>query len=243
MSIPCPKCGTPLLGKVNRCWKCGTLLEAAETAPPPERFPTIRPGAQLISPALAGTALAGGEALPVVPVEDEEGTSLGSTAKAASSDANAGEGAAPVETVPERVGSPFAGPSRSARAAREVSTPSDSPASVPPPLQAVESPSTTLDRATRQQVSRAGAYGVWALAALALVGFFFTSIGAACVAFLGLTFGMWGLYSDRKTLALAGAAICLALFLFAGFFAATDLYIHAFGRSPWMPPPSPPPGP
>jgi hypothetical protein len=240
MSTPCPKCGTLLLGKVNRCWKCATPLEEAH-APPPEKFPTIRPGAQLVQPSLAAATYGAEEPLPALPVdgsrENEEAlaTPVPPVASAASAETPAD---APAD--PTRVGSPFAaGPSRTANAQRTASSAAASPLSVPAPRYIAENPNATLERATRQQVSRAGAYGVWALATLAFVGMFFTSIGAACVAFLGLTFGMWGLYSDRKALALAGATLCLALFLFSGFFAATDLYIHAFGRSPWTPPPAP----
>lgn len=245
MSTPCPKCGTLLLGKVNRCWKCATPLEEAHS-PAPEKFPTIRPGAQLIQPSLAGAAYGAEEPLAALPIEEanQSGEAAIATAVAPVASAASAEPPADGPADPERVGSPFAaGPSRTANAERTASSGAASPCSVPAPRFASENPNATLERATRQQVSRAGAYGVWALATLAFVGMFFTSIGAACVAFLGLTFGMWGLYSDRKALALAGATLCLALFLFAGFFAATDLYIHAFGRSPWTPPPAPSAGP
>lgn len=243
MSIPCPKCGTLLLGKVNRCWKCASPLEET-SSPPPEKFPTIRPGAQLIQPSLAA-AYASEEPIAAVPVEGTvadgkslPGRAIGSGA-AAISDRS---GEPPAE--PERIGSPFAaGSNRTGNVPRGAASGPAPSSTVPARRLAVENPNATLDRSTRQQVSRAGAYGVWALAMLAFAGMFFTSIGAACVAFLGLTFGMWGLYSDRKGWALAGAAACLALFLFAGFFAATDLYIHAFGRSPWTPPPAPSAGP
>lgn len=235
MSTPCPKCGTLLLGKVNRCWKCATLVEEALPLPA-EKFPTIRPGAQLVQPTLAAATYGIEEPLAALPIDGSPENGGAETATA--------EDSAEASVEPERVGSPFAaGPSRAANPQRSSSSASPSPHSVPAPRQAVENPNATLERATRQQVSRAGAYGVWALAAMAFVGMFFTSIGAACVAFLGLTFGLWGLYSDRKALALAGATLCLGLFLFAGVFAATDLYIHAFGRSPWTAPPAPSAGP
>ncbi|HEV7279677.1 MAG TPA: hypothetical protein VGN57_05640 [Pirellulaceae bacterium] len=239
MSTPCPKCGTLLLGKVNRCWKCGTSVEEA-TAIPVEKFPTIRPGAQIVQSSLAHATYGAEESLVALPVDEMPADGGGNAATAVASPGSSGSAgvAADAPAEPERVGSPFAaGPSRTANGARTASSATASPYSVPAPKHAAENPNATLERATRQQVSRAGAYGVWALATLALVGMFFTSIGAACVAFLGLTFGMWGLYSDRKALALGGATLCLALFLFTGFFAATDLYIHAFGRSPWSSPP------
>lgn len=246
MSTPCPKCGTLLLGKVNRCWKCGTSVEEALAAPAVEKFPTIRPGAQLVQPTLAAATYDLEEALLALPIDEPSVLREGraETAVASAEPETPADVSAEVPAESARIGSPFAaGPSRTASAARIASSAAGSPGSVPPPRHRAENPNATLERTTRQQVSRAGAYGVWALATLALLGMFFTSIGAAVVAFLGLTFGMWGLYSDRKALALGGAALCLALFLFTGFFAATDLYIHAFGRSPWTPPPAPSAGP
>src|SRR4051812_37022332 len=68
MSTPCPKCGTLLLGMVNRCWKCATPLEE-ERPPAPEKFPTIRPGAQLVQPSLAAVRYEADEPLAALAVD------------------------------------------------------------------------------------------------------------------------------------------------------------------------------
>lgn len=44
VSVYCEKCGEPLMGAVNRCWKCGTTFAKVESAPiPPVRRAPVLP--------------------------------------------------------------------------------------------------------------------------------------------------------------------------------------------------------
>jgi hypothetical protein len=49
MSVSCGHCGEPLMGAVNRCWRCGH--EFAQTAEDGRLPPVRRPGVGLVDPA------------------------------------------------------------------------------------------------------------------------------------------------------------------------------------------------
>lgn len=88
----------------------------------------------------------------------------------------------------------------------------------------------------------------WAALVLGIAGFLaaflipwlyigqFVPIAAVIVAFMGLIFGVWGIYSRRRDVAITGSLLCLLLLMAGGFFLIVDFYVFTYGHTPWTAP-------
>jgi hypothetical protein len=130
----------------------------------------------------------------------------------------AAEAVGPVHTAARHIrrGSPFAeasGNDRSGRGGkRALSTPT---------------------RHSSQAASTGGAIAAVLLGMLSLATAYYFPIGALVTALTGLCMGVWGSYSQRKRLAIAGLFFCCLALALAGFFGAVELYTAIHGYSPW----------
>ncbi len=96
-----------------------------------------------------------------------------------------------------------------------------------------------LRRALRTQypagsASRSAAMASVVVGGIALAASFFT-VGGILIGMIGLCMGVWGLYSDRRAVAIAGTVLsCFALAI-ACFHGAVYLYIFIYGMDPFPP--------
>jgi hypothetical protein len=128
---------------------------------------------------------------------------------------------------PIRRGSPFA------ESKQKVDSPSSRGPDRPATAAAHGSPLTT--RYPTHLASAVGALLSFLLGLLSLFIAFAFPTGALITAAAGVGMGCWGLYSERRGLAIAGLlASCIALAV-AGFNAAVDLYTFLHGVPPWQP--------
>lgn len=184
----CPRCGEPLMGAVNRCWKCGLDLRAAtrpgvvttavtsaeplivaELAPEPSPTPLENQSASLIAPTAPQ---------PAPPtIAPAPGQVVGFTA----------------EGLPVRRGSPFA-----------------AGALLLPPQQAPQfgTPAKRVPPTLQQAYASNG--GAIAALVLGTFGIILAPIRfeGAIVGMVGLVMGIWGLYSKRRGWALFGLILC-----------------------------------
>jgi hypothetical protein len=220
MAVYCSKCGEELLGAVNRCWKCGTPFVAPPVSaevPPVRRSPVVLGAAPAAHTAAAG-----------------EASSLAAEIVGTSSTAQAANGQPPgVPTVSaaamptRRRGSPFADSHSAGRTG-------PTPVTVIQPARPYRPP---IDYA-RPSAATGGAVASLILGILSLCGSYYIPLGALVAALLGIGMGLWGLYSERRGLAIAGLLLCCITLAVAGFFGAIDLYTLINGRRPWEPDPS-----
>ncbi len=96
-----------------------------------------------------------------------------------------------------------------------------------------------LRRALRTQypggsAARGAAMASVVVGGIALAASFFT-VGGILISVVGLCMGVWGLYSDRRAVAIAGTVLsCFALAI-ACFHGAVYLYIFIYGIDPFAP--------
>jgi len=207
----CPRCAEPLLGAVNRCWKCGLDLRAQ-----------TQPGAPITSV---------GAAEPLVVAE------LASEGTATSQETSAAPVAIPAqrlqpyapepgqivgftpEGLPVRRGSPFV-----------------AGALLLPPQQAPEfgKPAAARRKPTpyQSQASWGGAVAAIVLGIFGIVIAPFRFEGAI-VGLLGLVMGIWGLYSQRRGWALFGLILC-CLAIGVGMYTGAFWLFQAINNAkPW----------
>jgi hypothetical protein len=227
MKARCENCGEELLGAVNRCWRCGAGVASAVTVdlPPvrraPPNLPTPKPATGEDAGAVPTADLPVDEDLtPVAESALTDSPTDGSPGLAARSPSTVfGE---PDEVVPlamlrDSAGSNPAQPEVPASAAERLRTGSMSPA-----------------RSTHYS-SIAGAIASLALGGMSLLLSYFTTL-ALIPAAMGVAMGIWGLYSTRRAMALAGIVLCSLVLLISGFRGIVDLYEYRYGHSPWDPP-------
>jgi hypothetical protein len=73
------------------------------------------------------------------------------------------------------------------------------------------------------------------LGSLSLFMAFVFPAGALITAAAGVGMGCWGLYSERRRVAIAGLLVSCIAMATAGFNAAVDLYTALHGVPPWQP--------
>ena len=201
----CPQCGEPLMGAVNRCWKCGLDLRAESRPgmPPVSRTahePLIvaelveeKPPSPLIAPPVPDPTEPGvGVETPVL----EFGPS-GSLLRRGSPFA-AGSLLLPPQTSPE-----FGGATRK----------------MPPSLQ-------------QAYASNGGAIAALVLGIFGIILAPMRFEGAI-VGAIGMGMGLWGLYSQRRGWALVGLIICclaIAIGMYTGVF---WLFQYTKQANPW----------
>lgn len=85
----------------------------------------------------------------------------------------------------------------------------------------------------RSSAATGGAVAALLLGVFGLCGSYYVPAGALVTAILGIGMGLWGVYSDRRGLAIAGLLLCCLTLAIAGFFGAIELFVFVNGRHPW----------
>lgn len=245
MAVRCSHCGEELMGSVNRCWKCGqqfTSRPGPSGMPPVRRspvaiaatteLPSVSPGSSTGTPPAPTAPGASNSSVPapapgtfraelVAPQQASatdlpapSGTSTDSGARVQS---GAGDTDSPARV--RRVGSPFAA-SNGAGAKPLFYEPPP-----PPPMY------------PRNVAAVGGAIGALVLGILSLIGCFFTN-AALITGILGLVMGVWGLYSTRRGVAVAGLLVCFLAMSISSFNGAVELYVRMYGEHPFKPKPT-----
>lgn len=229
MKVNCENCGEELLGAVNRCWRCGTVVASAAVEvdlPPIRRTPPVRDGQMVATD--DDTTGAG---------EDAEQRAGDATPDAAElSTSNAGTDQPPVvpngtmpavsetadEVIPvaELRGRPNSDANRS-------TTPPSPTSSV-----VVGRGPRTAPSHPAQSANAGGAIASLCLGGVSFLFSYFTPL-ALVPAVVGLAMGIWGMYSTRRGMAFAGAALCCIALAISGFNGLVDLYTFQYGHAPW----------
>jgi hypothetical protein len=209
MTVQCAKCGEELMGSVNRCWRCGQEFVARSgdaSLPPIRRSPLVKATVDVWVAELS-------EAIPTtidVPVVTNV---IGNNQPTSANQA----------TKSVRRGSPFAD--------RGTAT-----------LQTIKPESVrrehdaTIDREARYQKNggaAAGAVLAIPLGLISLLAAFLFPLAGFPLALLGLGFGVWGLNSRGRALAVAGLLICCLSLAIATFYGSVEIYTNVYGVTPW----------
>lgn len=80
-----------------------------------------------------------------------------------------------------------------------------------------------------------GAIASVVLGVMALVATRLITPGALLISILGVGMGVWGLYSDRRGLAILGLALCCIAMAISGFLIVVQLYTLVYGYDPFEP--------
>lgn len=213
MAVKCSNCGEELLGAVNRCWKCGSAFVAppmSANVPPVRRAPIM----VLYPPSES----AGAETEIVLAQDGVEVVS------ATTAEGGASKPPLPGALPARRRGSPFADDHTAKLRANR-------------PPAALARPPTRRSQAqvdyARNSAATGGAIAALLLGIFGMCGSYYVPAGALVTAVLGIGMGLWGLYSDRRGLAIAGLLLCCLTLAMAGFFGAIELYVFINGRNPW----------
>ena len=204
MPVTCSQCGEELLGAVNCCWKCGTKFALR---PEMDGRPPFR------RPPMAETAAVAPPA-EVVTVAEASG-----------------------EAVPTNIrrGSPFIAAAQWSPAPRTSNGPENPTAAARVTQATSAQPSAdSADRYSEHVVSIVAAVLSVVLGLASVVLCFYFPIGALAVAVVGLAMGVWGLYSDRRGVAVIGVILCCIALSFGGFRSVVQLYTNIYGISPWQ---------
>ncbi|MCA9164050.1 MAG: hypothetical protein KDA62_13770 [Planctomycetales bacterium] len=253
MAVRCAKCNEELLGAVNRCWRCGTPFASRggdvnepplrRRPPVPETFAAamiVAEPADVESRTVSdGAGSDGGvrvdenvrvaeAASSVVAESSGSADNSGTTGSASRSETATSTTATPNSAnrkTPIRRGSPFAA---------NVEAALHSSAAWSEPQRGANDRhrrSTLVPQYPQRSAAQGGAIAAFVVGWLAF-GFSFFTIAALIVSLLGLALGIWGLYSDRRGMALIGIFLCCIAIAIAGFRGAVDLYIMLYQVNP-----------
>lgn len=205
----CPHCNDELLGSVNRCWRCGQRVT------PPD-FTRLVLAEEVTAPTAAELA---------VVVEPEVASAVVQVALTADDLALASL------KEPPRRGSPFAFDTvLSGRPPQEPYLGNgpyqrEAKAALPPVL----GPSAALPTQYRQNQGAIGGVVASLLLGLASLAILPFSIFGFVTALIGVACGVWGMFHERKGVAISGLLLCcLAL--------AISLYLMGFMLYDWLNP-------
>ena len=251
MAVSCAICGEELLGSVNRCWKCGNFVTShpGDATQPPVRTDQQAPA---VPSGLDGT----GRAFEGASVENENAAN-NIAEQAASADpggeggiaesqsemadtqgmAEAGSGSALTAELVDDVAAPttpeihFPGddlpnsdrPSRESLDTPKLAEPVASSRAYVPPVKPAY---------TNSSLSTAGAFSSLVLGMIALVASYFT-IASLFPAVLGIAMGVWGIFSNQRTVALVGLVFCVLAFGAGLFHVAIWVFESIYGISPF----------
>ncbi len=243
MPVKCSNCGEELLGAVNRCWRCGKAFVAPPADTPPVRRlpPSDAPLAQSPTNASADEPLTAElvdsdmlvDAHISAPGEDASASLVASqTLDRSTAESQSEIDSPPVretKQAPIRRGSPFADPAV-ARTGRAVAGAA---------ARLSYAPALTANY-PQHTAATGGAIGALVLGVLSLLSSFFVrGVGSVFVfapvflAMIGIGMGVWGLYSEKRGVALAGLLFCCVALAVAGFFGAVVLFEEINGYSPF----------
>jgi hypothetical protein len=229
----CPQCGEPLMGAVNRCWKCGIDLRA-ESRPgmPPVSRNSFEPlvVAELADEQKPAEVQPFGinPAAPLSPLPDGPSPAPSSAAPLyAPAVPDPGEPAIGAESpVLEfgpngsllRRGSPFAAGSM-----------------LLPPQQSPEFSGASRRIPPTLQQAHAASGGAIAALVLGIFGVCLAPIRfeGAIVGVIGLAMGIWGLYSQRRGWALLGLILCCLAIAIGMYTGVYWLFLMTKQANPW----------
>lgn len=228
MAVYCSQCREELLGAVNRCWRCGAAFvpQAGSGQAPPVRInpPPAEvqsrpetPQAPWQPASQAGPQPASQVVLQPAPVSPSDQAPPLTAILAGQADLPALEA---IVQPDGRRGSPFAdnsiltAPSVSERPVQRWGA---TPSYVPPAPAAYQ---------PRHAAAVAGVFASLMLGALSLVVGWFTG-WAVVTAALGVAMGVWGLFSNRRWLAVAAIALCCLALATMGVRQAILIYVNS----------------
>lgn len=203
MAVQCANCGEELLGAVNRCWRCGHEFEAHSG---PSNLPPIRRA----PPKPVAASLADSS-------ESSESAESSQPESSEASSESASPSAVEERPLPIRRGSPFAD--------RGTFT------TDPPPPNGLAP--TTRPHIRNDSGAAAAAALTLPIGILGLILAAYFPVGGLAISCFGIAIGTWGLYSQRRGVALAGLIVCCLCLAISGFNAAIELYVHLYGVAPW----------
>lgn len=210
MTVFCAKCGTELLGAVNRCWKCGLpVVSSADNSP----LPPVRR-----APVLGPLHVPPWEAISAEVLEPESAPNATGVAEPAT-----GTGA-------KRRGSPFPPGERGELISNEAAR---STASVGGRLRGLRQWSQARARAASGSTA-----GLVAAVAGALMGGGAFSLRdypelALALAVAGLVLAAAGFVFGARIPAGVATLLCVLALLWSTYQMAITLYERRFGRTPW----------
>jgi hypothetical protein len=203
MAVQCAKCGEELMGSVNRCWRCGQEFVARRTE---GDLPPVRRS-------------------PVVDAATEVFVAEVSVIEAPTLEANVA--AEPAQSQRDtnvvRRGSPFG--DRGTAILETVK-----------PGTGNSGRDEQREREVRFQKNGGAAASATLTLPLAVVSFaaaFLFPIAGGLLSLLGIGFGVWGLSSRRRGLAVVGLLLCCLSLVIAAFNGGIDLYVSWYGVAPW----------
>ena len=197
----CPHCNEEMLGAVNRCWNCGQRVTQPILA------------VIIEEPVAVATA----EALGPIPDDDLPPFTAEDIALA-------------LPKEPPRRGSPFVRMAELAEPKPLHAQYGEGPYSSPPALMpGTRATNDALPTYYPQHGAAIGAVvGALVLGVISLVAAWFTVL-AFFTAIAGIALGIWGLKTDRKTLAICALLLCTVAVALTGVFFAFAFYDYLMG--------------
>lgn len=203
MAVQCAKCGEELMGSVNRCWRCG------------QEFVARRADGDL--PPVRRTPVVDASIAVLV----AEFSEIDSTSLEAYVAAHPGRSQREANVV--RRGSPFG--DRGTATLETIE-----------PVTANSVRDEKREREVRYQKNGGATAGAILTLPLGVIGFvaaFLFPIAGVLLSLLGLAFGVWGLRSRRRGLAIVGLLLCCLSLVIATLTGVVDLYVSWYGVAPW----------
>ena len=230
MAVTCAKCNEPLLGAVNRCWKCGAEFNtqlSSQQVPPIRRTPVELTARLTDSMATASSETPG--VVADVTAATEDAVDHPKNVPFASTETH--------PAVPGtwqgryRVGSPFATTTVQSKAAKESTLPRETRHILDGSAGRAQYPSNI---AASGAAIAAMILGILSQAGILLLlwGVLLHPIGTLLTALLGIILGIWGIYSPKSRIAIWGLLFCCLALAVGGFFAVVDVYQQTHNTDP-----------
>jgi hypothetical protein len=201
----CQYCGEEMLGEVNRCWNSSRRID------PPAPEPESSAQAEPLTAAVVDLE-SNGSAMAVAPAVDIDLLTHDELASAFTKE-------------PPRRGSPFVAGVEISGAAQRPFQPKygEGPYARPSRAQHTHAAPPLAAQYPKYTSAVGGVVAAILLGVISLVSLWFTVFGFITAA-LGIGFGVWGLYSDRRTLAMFALLFCALVLMLNGAFIAIAFY-------------------